>query len=61
VGEAFTLNPFTNNVLRSEGEEVNTKVENRRMRACVRPREMWRNVHGGKEAVLYIDALPWFQ
>ncbi len=37
------------NDLRSEGEELNTKVENRWIRACVRPREMWRNVHGLKK------------
>jgi len=37
------------NVLRGKGEEVNIKVENRRMRACVRTRERWRNVHGVKK------------
>lgn len=52
-GEAFTLNPFTYNVLRSEGEEVNTKVENRRMRACMRPRKIWRNVHGWRSGLVY--------
>ena len=59
-GESFTLNPFMHSVLRSEGEEVNTKVENRRMRACIRPREMWRNVHGWKKCFRILMRFPCF-
>ena len=51
--EAFTLNPFTYNDLRSEGEEVNTKVQNCLMRARVRTRERWRMYMGWKSAFVY--------
>ena len=44
---------------RSEGEEVNTKVQNRLMRARVRTRERWR-MYMDEKALLHIDALPVF-
>ena len=47
------------NDLRSEGEEVNTKVQNHLMRARVRTRERWR-MYMGEKALLHIDALPVF-
>ena len=47
------------NDLRREGEEVNTKVQNRLMRARVRTRERWR-MYMGEKALLHIDALPVF-
>ena len=47
------------NDLRSEGEEVNTKVQNRLTRACMRTRERWR-MYMGEKALLHIDALPEF-
>ena len=58
-GETFTLNPFTHSVLNGSGEEVNTKVQNRLMRARVRTRERWR-MYMGEKALLHIDALPVF-
>ena len=59
-GETFTLNPFMHNVLRGKGEDVNIKVENRRMRVYVRPREMWRNVHGVKKRLCILMRFPSF-
>lgn len=48
------------NVLRGKGEDVNIKVENRRMRVYVRPREMWRNVHGVKKRLCILMRFPSF-
>jgi hypothetical protein len=45
--------------LNGSGEEVNTKVQNRLMRARVRMRERGR-MYMGEKALLHIDALPVF-
>lgn len=52
-GETFTLNPFTHSVLKGSGEEVNTKVQNRLMRTCVRTCEMCGMYMGGKSGFVY--------